>query len=264
MELEFKCPSCDKHISVRYLNVGDLVECQSCREHVVIPEDAVTPSDSTEEAQSEDTLDPSITEADTDIDAAIDVPLKRPSKVFTALVLLLAVGFILFVSVYAFMYFFSESRKIVRSTDEQVQITVPASWIKQPKLHSDAILAVTDSSKELYLIVLSENKSDFPDLNLNKYAQKTKDNLISNLKSPYTSVRRNLVVHNNKAIQYELRGLSDGIEVAYLHTSVEHRQNYYQILAWTLHSKFSDKKEHFQEIIQSFQAVPSEALWKVE
>lgn len=261
MTLEFKCPSCDEHITVRYLNVGDLVECQNCREHVVIPEDAVNPSDSEDEALSEDTLDPSNTD---DIDDAVTAPPGRASKVFTVFVLLLAIGFIVYVSIYAFMRFFSESLKIVSSTADQVQVAVPPSWILQPKLHNDAILAVTNSSKELYLIVLSENKSDFPDLNLEKYAQKAKDRLISNLKSPYTAVRRNFIIHNNSAIQYEIRGLSEGMDVAYLHTSVEHSRNYYQILAWTLRSKFNEKKEHLQRIIQSFQAVPSESLWKVE
>ena len=106
MTLEFKCPSCDEDITVRYLNVGDLVECQNCREHVVIPEDAVSPSDSEDEALSEDTLDPSNTD---DIDDAVAAPPGRASKVFTVFVLLLAIGFIVYVSIYAFMRFFSES-----------------------------------------------------------------------------------------------------------------------------------------------------------
>ena len=264
MTLEFKCPSCDEHITVRYLNIGDLVECQNCRSHVVIPEDAVATSDSTDEASPEDILDPSSTEEDTDIDDAVVAPPKPASKVFTGFVLLLVICFILSVLVYAFMYFSSEPRKIVRSTDDQVQITVPASWIKQPKLHNDAILAVTNSSKELYLIVLPENKSNFTDMNLEKYAQKTKESLISNLESPKTSGPLELIIHNNKAIQYEIRGIREGVEAVFLHTSVEHSQNYYQILVSAPSPKFSDRKELLQQVIQSFQATPSESLWKIE
>ena len=264
MTLEFKCPSCDEDITVRYLNVGDLVECQNCREHVVIPEDAVSPSDSEDGSLSEDRLDPSNIAEDIDIDDAGVAPPGRASKVFTVFVLLLAIGFIVYVLVYAFMHFSGESLKMVRSTTNQVQVAVPRSWIRQPKLYNDAILKIGDKSKELYLIVLSENKSDFPNLNLEKYAQKTKDSLISNLESPYTAVRRNLIIHDNSAIQYEIRGVKVGIEVMYLHTSVEHSQNYYQIHAWTQSSKFSDNKALLQQITQSFQAVPSEALWKVE
>jgi hypothetical protein len=263
MALEFKCPSCDEDISVRHLSVGDLVECQKCRDHVTIPQDAVTTSDSEEEALLEDALDPGI-EEDTDIDDEIVAPTGRSSKVFTAFALLLAIGFVVFVLVYAFIHFSGENRKIVRSTNDQVQVAVPRSWIRQPKLHSDATLAVGNKSKELYLIVLSENKSAFPDINLEKYAQKTKDNLISNLKSPYTSVRRELIIHNNRAIQYEIRGIREGVEVAYLHISVEHSQNYYQILAWTLRSRFRSKKDLLQQVIQSFQATPPESLWKIE
>ena len=266
MALEFKCPSCDEDISVRHLSVGDVVECEKCRDHVVIPQDAVTTSDSEDEALLEDILDPSTAEnrVPTGVGDEIIAPQGRASKVVTVLAILFVIGFILFVLAYAVMHFSNENRKIVRSIDGKIQVTVPSNWIRQPGLHNEATLAVGNNSKKLYLIVLLENKSNFTDMNLEKYAQKTKESLISNLESPKTSGPLELIIHNDKAIQYEIRGIREGVEAVFLHTSVEHSQNYYQILVSAPSPKFSDRKELLQQVIQSFQATPPESLWKIE
>ena len=187
-----------------------------------------------------------------------------------------AVLAILFVSSYGLMYFFDEDyetgeiiasdegEKIVRSIDGQIQVTVPSDWVWQPELHDEATLKVGNSWKELYLIVLPENKSDFISMNLERYSQITKESLMSNLESPETSAPIKLIIDNNKAIQYQIRGISEGVKVGFLHTSIEDSRNYYQILAWTLRSRFRSKKELLQQVIQSFQATPPQSLWKIE
>ena len=183
---------------------------------------------------------------------------------------------ILFVSSYGLMYFFDEDyetgeiiasdegEKIVRSIDGQIQVTIPSDWVWQPELHDEATLKVGNSWKELYLIVLPENKSDFISMNLERYSQITKKSLMSNLEAPETSAPIKLIIHNNKAIQYEIRGISEGVKVGFLHTSIEDSRNYYQILVSAPSPKFSDRKELLQQVIQSFQATPPESLWKIE
>jgi uncharacterized RDD family membrane protein YckC len=174
----------------------------------------------------------------------------------------IAVFAILFVLSFGVTYFadeFSKNRKgekIVRSTDGQIQVTVPADWVGHPELHDEASIEVGNGWKELYLIVLRENKSDFVGMNLDKYSQITKEILEESLEFPETSEPSEFRINDNDAVQYEIRGISEGLEVVFLHTSVEDGRNYYQVLAWTLNSYFRNRKTLLQEVIQSFQTMP--------
>ena len=59
------------------------------------------------------------------------------------------------------------------ATDGFSQITVPGNWGIQTILHDDASLQVGHQVKELYLIVLTEAKSDLPESTIKDHAQTT-------------------------------------------------------------------------------------------
>ena len=146
--------------------------------------------------------------------------------------------------------------KVVKSIDGQAQVTVPSSWTELSELNDDAVLEVGNVWDELFLIVILDNKRDFISMDLEYYSQITTEALISDLESPEKSQPLELLIRNNRAIQYEIRGIVEDLHVAYLHTSVEDNQNYYQVIAWTLNSQFHNKESILQEVTQSFQPTP--------
>jgi hypothetical protein len=55
-----------------------------------------------------------------------------------------------------------------------------------------------------------------------------------------------------EALQNELRGMKDGMDVAYLYAVVDTGDEYYQILAWTLQSRWDRNQELLREVTRSF------------
>lgn len=69
----------------------------------------------------------------------------------------------------------SIERKEISSEDGKIKVTVSGMWAKMPELNKEATLQVGYKGKEMYLIVLSDAKSDFQNLTLEKHHQLTRD-----------------------------------------------------------------------------------------
>ena len=156
----------------------------------------------------------------------------------------------------SFLYQNQTLEKIVKPGDIQVQVTIPPDWTELSELNDDAVLEVGSVWNDLFLIVIPDNKSDNIDIDLGYYSQIVIERLVSELESAEKSQPLELLIHNNRAIQCEIRATVEDSHVAYLHTSVEDSQNYYQVIAWTMSSQFDNKESVLQEVIQSFQTTP--------
>ena len=147
--------------------------------------------------------------------------------------------------------------KLVKSTDGRYQVTVPHNWMKLSDLNEKASIAVGSTRNELYLIVLVQKKDGLDNINLESYSQSTRRFITSPLESDKTSGPTELLILGNRAIQYEIRGISEGLGIVYLHSTAEDSQNFFQIIGYTAISNFSNEnKIIFQEVIQSLQNIP--------
>ena len=183
------------------------------------------------------------------------VAKDRPAyKTLAIFGILFALGYGLAFLVYQNQIF----EAVVKSPDGQVQVqvTVPPSWTQLSNLNDDAVLEVGSVWDDLFLIVILENKKDSISLNLDNYSQISTEALISGLETVEKSQPLELLIHNNRAIQHKIRATVKDSSVAYLHTSVEDSQNYYQVIAWTMSSQFDNKESILREAIQSFQTTP--------
>jgi hypothetical protein len=142
--------------------------------------------------------------------------------------------------------------QILKALDGQSQIAVPTSWERADKIHEKAELGAADRRNEMYVIVLTESKQDFGDIDLEKFSTITRSKLMKNLSSPEASGPTRLSVNGSQALQYEIGGTIDKMNVVYFHTSVEGGNNYYQVIAWTLRSRIEKNREVLEKIIQSF------------
>ncbi len=145
------------------------------------------------------------------------------------------------------------ANNVLVSSDGQSQVTLPEGWLSDRELHESAEIQASQRGQEMYLIVLSENKEDFQDLTLEQHSEITRQLLVESLSdSQVTGPSEVTEIGEKPAIQYEIRGSVEGVNVAYLHTTVETADRYHQILAWTLPSNFSRSEAQLQAIVQSF------------
>ena len=143
---------------------------------------------------------------------------------------------------------------VITATDGQSQLSVPAGWSKHDDLHDDAELQVANPVLEQYMIVLTENKADFVDTDLEDYTEIVLESVVATAGGEEPEPT-SLTINGRPAVQYEVHGTVDNMKVVYWLTTVEGTENYYQVLGWTLDSKAEENRPVLQEVVQSFQEV---------
>ena len=148
----------------------------------------------------------------------------------------------------------SIERKEISSEDGNIKATVSGMWVKMPELNKEATLQVGYKRKEMYLIVLSEAKSDSQNLTLENHHQITRDRMLQKMKNASASEPVPLTIDGHPAMQDELSGTENGINVVFLHTTVDDGDHFQQILAWTLKSRWEQQNELLREITRTFRS----------
>ncbi|MDG2617228.1 hypothetical protein P7L53_13360 [Thermoleptolyngbya sichuanensis XZ-Cy5] len=140
------------------------------------------------------------------------------------------------------------------SEDGQIAITLPSGWIKDNELNDRAQLEASNRAEQMYLIVLTQPKAEFRGMQRETYAEITRGYLTRRLeKSEVSGPTPVSQVGGNPAVQYQVRGSLNNIDVLYLHTVVETPTRFAQILAWTPPADFEKNQPTLQQVLQSFQ-----------
>lgn len=140
----------------------------------------------------------------------------------------------------------------ITSPNGKLQITAPSTWRSTTDLNDKADLQATDKSNEMYLIVLTDDKSNYNGMTLDKHSKETLGTLTKAMTSSTKTGPTSLTINDNPAVQYEVRGTIKNLNVVYVHTTVETSDNFQQIVAWTLQSTYDLKKDVVQDVVQSF------------
>jgi hypothetical protein len=158
----------------------------------------------------------------------------------------------------------STERQEIASDDGKIDVVVPGVWVKMPGLNKfatanpssggQATLQVGDKSKQMYLIVISDAKSDFQNLTLEKHHEITRDRLLQKMKNTSASGSVSLTIDGHPAMQDELSGTEKGTNVVFLHTTVDDGDHFQQILAWTLKSRWQEQNQLLREITGTFRS----------
>jgi hypothetical protein len=180
------------------------------------------------------------------------VPAEPPKTVKT-----LFVGVGILVGFWVVGYaLFERAPHNYESTDGLVQITAPFSWNQLrtwQQSNQDSTLEVYDPSGETVVQVITETKEELDFISLGKFAELVTSILVSNLSQPVTVDNPiQTTLNGYPAIQYEIHGILDNDEVFYLHTSIEGKYHYHQVVGFTLSEKTSTLKPKLQQIIESF------------
>lgn len=150
----------------------------------------------------------------------------------------------------------SDGTEVAKSIDGKFQVTMPTGWSVQSELNDAADIQVANPFKEGYLVVLSESKADFEKPTMEWHSETTRTGVLESLTDGQVTVGpKSLDINGKPAVQYEIRGMTDGLKVIYLHTTVDTGDHLHQILAWTLTSYYDDNRPILDSVINSFKSV---------
>jgi hypothetical protein len=142
------------------------------------------------------------------------------------------------------------------STDGRIQMVVPGGWAEDKTLNEVAVLQASNRFSEMYVIVISESRKDFAeDTSLHEYASLSRDGLMENVTDAEAKDPSPLQVSGRSALEYQISGSVDKIKVTYLCTVIETPTHFYQILTWTLPSRFQRNQETLRSVTQNFKEV---------
>ncbi|MBD0269162.1 MAG: hypothetical protein ICV77_12825 [Cyanobacteria bacterium Co-bin8] len=146
----------------------------------------------------------------------------------------------------------------LENPQEEIRVRLPRGWDIAPTnaLHDNADLYAYNADQEMYFLVIGENASAVSYNSLQDNSQEYRRLLASQ----FDNVAQEEVTQLNSvggypASQYLVRGQVQGTPIAYLHTTVEANNRYYQVVAWTSEERYNENRDELQSIISSFEEI---------
>lgn len=150
--------------------------------------------------------------------------------------------------------------KTVKDPNKRFSVDAPFDMIRADDLNDDASLQLKNEETELYLIVIEDDKDEVNEImgeeheatgytpDLEGYANLLIDEWDETLEEVKVLVKRRTTINGMPALERKMSAkVYDLNFVIYYHqVFVEGKNDYYQILAWTL----DDQKEKFLESIE--------------
>lgn len=142
---------------------------------------------------------------------------------------------------------------VFRSADGRFQIAADDSWSALKGLNDEADISIGNIFKEKYLIVLAEPKADFEeDITLEDYYWLVESYFVDSDEFRTIEGPDAVTIQGMPAYQSVIGGVVDDMSIRYVMTTVETRTHYYQLIAWTLTSKFGELEEELRRVAGSF------------
>lgn len=149
-------------------------------------------------------------------------------------------------------------------------IDAPSTMQKTKHLNSAASFQLQNANEELYFIVLNENKAaikamfeqaetnvEGDEKAFDLFAQGTLDLLTSTLTNiePNKLVFTANTINGLKGKRVDFTATVSGLDVYYTFAAFEGKDDYYQVLTWTLKKRKEENKEKMERMITSFKEV---------
>lgn len=140
--------------------------------------------------------------------------------------------------------------KAITSTDGALQLKVPETWAAS-ELNPVAAVQAGDPNTEAYGMVIEDPRRPLKDYTLERFADVQMQQLVTGLGLASLSAPKKVQVDGKEAVQYQLKGFFDQIEVVYLYTFVETPDRFLKVVTWSLASEFEDNKEVLEQVATS-------------
>jgi len=162
----------------------------------------------------------------------------------------------LFLSVLAFLFLSTgcsgEMMERHRSPNAPASVKIPRGWKEVQDLVPGTDLQFADPDHRRYFVMVSESRKSLKNNTLEKYSEFTRGGILEALKKRESWGPRSLTIDGLPAVQYEVGGVTGGERFLYLHTIVEGRDYFHQLVGWT-HGSLKDQNwPILNQITESF------------
>ena len=147
------------------------------------------------------------------------------------------------------------STTAIRANDGTVELQLPSSWLHIDKLSEDGVLEYGNVFSEAYIVVLWDAKQDLPNFTLGDYTKTIIENNYSDLVDSHVEFLGATTTNGYPSRQFKISGTVDGVRIIYRLALIEGPERYYQVLTWSLKSRFESNEEDFEYAINSFQTL---------
>lgn len=136
-------------------------------------------------------------------------------------------------------------------------LDLPARWRASASLNEQAGIQATDPIRQRFAVVISEPRDDFDvTVDLSDHAGRTLSQLADSLRVVAINGPHERTVRGFRALQFEVEGFHQGVRLMYLHTTIEGRRAYHQVLTWSTRSAYDRKL--FDEVVDGFDELPGD------
>ncbi len=153
----------------------------------------------------------------------------------------------------------SQTPQVLISTDGKFQLTVPGNWKTETVMNDAAKLQASNRFSELYTVVIRESKEDISEtVDLDYYTEIVRGNLQKAAADVVMAEPVAVSINGYNARQFEASATVQNIKAKYIYAVLETPQGFYQIITWTLTSRYEKGKETLINVINSFKEINDE------
>ena len=143
----------------------------------------------------------------------------------------------------------------ITSAESSLTLSFPKAWkVYHGELHDDASIEIANPAKEQYMIVLEESAEDFVEgFNVDDYLEIFLEGMVEGIDLEVEPVIQPAKFGKDglDARQARMSGAVDSIKVEYFLVCAEVNGIFYQVIAWSLPSRFDAAKPLYDEVIAS-------------
>jgi hypothetical protein len=150
----------------------------------------------------------------------------------------------------------AEGQNRVFSPDSSFSVALPATF-EPLSVNAVAQIQFGDTVGKSYFMAIVESKQDLYGWNLTRHSMVTLAQAVGAIDFPELSGPTALEIGGYPAVQYELRGASQGTQIVYLHTTLDTPGAYAQLLAWSVRSQWTKNQASLRDILDSFRMADS-------
>lgn len=144
-----------------------------------------------------------------------------------------------------------ETTKRLISSTGAFEMKVPESWQQASNLNDVAVLQAANRTAEAYALLIADPKGPFEGIPLQDFADAQVKKFQESLASPQDSGPEKVTIDGKQALQFQIEGTAEDVEVVYLYTFIETDDNFLKVLTWSLAENFDDNKNKLADVTSS-------------
>src|SRR5690348_11744157 len=123
----------------------------------------------------------------------------------------------------------AEEKREISSDDGKLKITTSGFWVKRTDLNKQAPLQAACPKNELYVMVITEPKSNAGNMTLQQRHQAATDDKLQQMTNSSASASTPVTIDGHAALQDEVTGTQNGTNLTFLHTTIDEDDSFEQV-----------------------------------